>query len=79
MRETPDAHVQRILRCVKMRGANIDTRSFCLMHAGGSFILNLPMTRASCSLSAPGTEPRGIIYTDGNPAEGEEIPCRLSD
>jgi KaiC/GvpD/RAD55 family RecA-like ATPase len=47
MRETPDAHVQRILRCVKMRGANIDTRSFCLMHAGGSFILNLPMTRAS--------------------------------
>lgn len=46
MRETPDAHVQRILRCVKMRGANIDTRSFCMMHAGGSFILNLPMTRA---------------------------------
>jgi KaiC/GvpD/RAD55 family RecA-like ATPase len=46
MKETPDAHVQRILRCVKMRGANIDTRSFSMMHAGGSFILNLPMTRA---------------------------------
>lgn len=46
LQETPDAHVHRLLRCVKMRGANIDTRAFSMMHAGGSFILNVPMTRA---------------------------------
>ncbi|MBI0582709.1 MAG: AAA family ATPase [Methanomassiliicoccus sp.] len=46
MRETEDSHVQRWLRCVKMRGANIDTRPYCMMHAGGSFILNVPLSRS---------------------------------
>jgi KaiC/GvpD/RAD55 family RecA-like ATPase len=46
LKETGDSHVQRWMRCVKMRGANIDPRFYCMMHAGGSFILSVPMNRA---------------------------------
>ena len=48
LKETGDCHVQRWMRCVKMRGANIDPRYYCMMHAGGSFILSVPMNRV-CS------------------------------
>ncbi len=47
LKETGDCHVQRWLRCVKMRGANIDPRFYCMMHAGGSFILSVPMNRCA--------------------------------
>lgn len=45
LKETGDCHMQRWLRCVKMRGANIDPRFYCMMHAGGSFIFSVPMNR----------------------------------
>jgi KaiC/GvpD/RAD55 family RecA-like ATPase len=47
LREVGDSHVQRWLRCVKMRGANIDPRYHNLMHAGNDFILGLPLMRMS--------------------------------
>jgi KaiC/GvpD/RAD55 family RecA-like ATPase len=47
LKEVGDSHIQRWLRCLKMRGANIDSRYYALMHAGGSFILSVPMMRAS--------------------------------
>jgi len=47
MKEVGDSHIQRWIRCVKLRGANIDPRYFNLMHAGGSFVLSLPMMRTS--------------------------------
>lgn len=46
LRETGDSHVQRWVRCVKMRGANIDPRFYNMMHAGGSFILSIPINRS---------------------------------
>lgn len=45
LKETGDCRMQRWLRCVKMRGANIDPRFYCMMHAGGSFIFSVPMNR----------------------------------
>lgn len=45
MKEMGGCHMQRWLRCVKMRGANIDSRFYCMMYAGGSFILSVPMNR----------------------------------
>lgn len=51
LKETSDSHVQRWLRCVKMRGANIDPRFYYLMHAGGSFILSVPMNRTHADRS----------------------------
>ncbi|MDW5561939.1 MAG: ATPase domain-containing protein [Methanomassiliicoccus sp.] len=45
LKETPDSHVQRWLRCVKMRGTNMDPRYYNMMHAGGAFILSVPMNR----------------------------------
>jgi KaiC/GvpD/RAD55 family RecA-like ATPase len=47
MKEVGDSHIQRWIRCIKMRGANIDSRYHTLMHAGGSFILSVPMMRAT--------------------------------
>ncbi len=47
LREVGDSHVQRWVRCVKMRGANIDPRYHNMMHAGNTFILSLPMMRMS--------------------------------
>jgi KaiC/GvpD/RAD55 family RecA-like ATPase/predicted nucleic acid-binding Zn-ribbon protein len=49
MKEFSDSRVQRWLRCVKMRGANIDSRYHTVMVAGGTFILSIPMMRASQS------------------------------
>jgi KaiC/GvpD/RAD55 family RecA-like ATPase len=46
MKEVGDSHIQRWLRCIKMRGANIDPRYYALMHAGNSFILSVPLMRA---------------------------------
>lgn len=46
MKEVGDSHIQRWLRCVKLRGANIDPRYYCLMHTGGSFVLSVPMMRS---------------------------------
>jgi KaiC/GvpD/RAD55 family RecA-like ATPase len=45
-RETGNGSVQRWVRCVKMRGANIDPRHYNMMHAGGSFILSMPINRS---------------------------------
>jgi KaiC/GvpD/RAD55 family RecA-like ATPase len=45
IKEMGGCHMQRWLRCVKMRGANIDSRFYCMMYAGGSFILSVPMNR----------------------------------
>jgi KaiC/GvpD/RAD55 family RecA-like ATPase len=46
MKEFNDSRVQRWLRCVKMRGANIDSRYHAVMHAGDTFILSVPMMRS---------------------------------
>lgn len=47
LKEVGDSHIQRWIRCIKMRGANIDPRFHNMMHAGNTFILSLPMMRAS--------------------------------
>lgn len=47
MVEGNDSRIQRWLRCVKLRGANIDTRFYCLLHQDGGFTLSPPM--GSCS------------------------------
>jgi KaiC/GvpD/RAD55 family RecA-like ATPase len=47
LKEVSDSYVQRWIRCVKMRGANVDPKFYCLMHAGGSFMLSVPMMRAN--------------------------------
>lgn len=51
LKEVGDSHIQRWLRCIKMRGANIDPRYYALMHAGGSFILSVPMMRSTSQSS----------------------------
>ncbi|NLT37894.1 MAG: AAA family ATPase [Methanomassiliicoccus sp.] len=47
LKEVGDSRIQRWIRCIKMRGANIDPRFHNMMHAGNTFILSLPMMRAS--------------------------------
>jgi len=47
VKEAGDARPQRWLRCVKMRGANIDTRYHALLYQDGAFSLSLPMSRGS--------------------------------
>lgn len=47
LKEVGDSHIQRWIRCVKMRGANIDPRYHNMMHAGNTFILSLPLMRQS--------------------------------
>lgn len=45
MVEGNDSRIQRWLRCIKLRGANIDTRYYCLFHQEDGFSLSPPMTR----------------------------------
>jgi KaiC/GvpD/RAD55 family RecA-like ATPase len=51
LKEVGDSHVQRWMRCLKMRGANIDPKYYALMHAGGSFIISVPMMRSTSQSS----------------------------
>lgn len=53
MKEVGDSHVQRWLRCVKLRGANIDPRYYCLLHECGAFSLSIPMMRCHSESSEP--------------------------
>ncbi len=46
MREVGDSKIQRWIRCIKMRGANVDTRFYCLLHNGNEFTISLPMMRS---------------------------------
>jgi KaiC/GvpD/RAD55 family RecA-like ATPase len=43
MREMTDSRVQRWVRCVKMRGANVDNRYYSMFHDGKEFNLALPL------------------------------------
>jgi KaiC/GvpD/RAD55 family RecA-like ATPase len=43
MREMSDSRVQRWVRCVKMRGTNVDTRYYSMFHDGKEFNLALPL------------------------------------
>ncbi|HQN75849.1 MAG TPA: ATPase domain-containing protein [Methanomassiliicoccales archaeon] len=43
MREMTDSRVQRWVRCVKMRGANVDNRYYSMFHDGKDFNLALPL------------------------------------
>ena len=43
MKEMGDSRVQRWIRCVKMRGANVDTRYYSMFHNGRDFNLSLPL------------------------------------
>lgn len=45
MVEGNESRIQRWLRCVKLRGANVDTRYYCLMHQDGGFTMSPPMGR----------------------------------
>lgn len=45
MVEGNESRIQRWLRCVKLRGANVDTRYYCLMHHGSEFTMSPPMGR----------------------------------
>lgn len=47
MVEGDDSRIQRWLRCLKLRGANIDTRYYCLYYQDGGFSLSPPITRCS--------------------------------
>lgn len=47
MKELNDSRVQRWMRVTKMRGMNIDTRYYALLHNGDHFILTLPMAESS--------------------------------
>jgi len=43
MKEMTDSRVQRWVRCVKMRGANVDNRYYSMFHDGKEFNLALPL------------------------------------
>ena len=43
MREMTDSRVQRWVRCVKMRGANVDNRYYSMFHDGKEFNMALPL------------------------------------
>ncbi len=43
MREMGDSRVQRLIRCVKMRGVNVDTRYYSMFHDGKELNLSLPL------------------------------------
>ncbi|HNX48182.1 MAG TPA: ATPase domain-containing protein [Methanomassiliicoccales archaeon] len=43
MREMTDSRVQRWVRCVKMRGANVDNRYYSMFHNGKEFNFALPL------------------------------------
>jgi KaiC/GvpD/RAD55 family RecA-like ATPase len=43
MREMTDSRVQRWMRCVKMRGANVDNRYYSMFHDGKEFNMALPL------------------------------------
>ncbi len=45
MVEGNESRIQRWLRCVKLRGANVDTRYYCLMHQDSGFTMSPPMGR----------------------------------
>ncbi|MFA5313309.1 MAG: ATPase domain-containing protein [Methanomassiliicoccales archaeon] len=47
MKELNDSRVQRWMRVIKMRGMNIDTRYYALLHNGDHFIMTLPMAESS--------------------------------
>jgi len=46
MKELSDSRVQRWVRVAKMRGMNIDTRFYAMLHNGEHFILTLPMAES---------------------------------
>ncbi|HOO03418.1 MAG TPA: ATPase domain-containing protein [Methanomassiliicoccales archaeon] len=48
MREMGDSRVQRWVRCVKMRGANVDNRYYTMFHDGREFSLSLPLAPQPC-------------------------------
>ncbi len=43
MREMGDSRVQRWIRCVKMRGANVDNRYYSMFYSNKDFNLSLPL------------------------------------
>ncbi|QLH75120.1 MAG: AAA family ATPase [Methanomassiliicoccales archaeon] len=47
MKEFGDSRVQRWMRVVKMRGMNIDTRFYAMLHNGDHFIFTLPMVETN--------------------------------
>ncbi len=47
MKEVEHGKVQRWLRCMKMRGANIDTRYYAFYHDGKKFNLSVPLVGIS--------------------------------
>lgn len=47
MREVEHGKVQRWMRCMKMRGVNIDTRYYAFYHDGEKFNLSLPLVGTS--------------------------------
>jgi KaiC/GvpD/RAD55 family RecA-like ATPase len=47
MKEVDHGKVQRWLRCMKMRGVNIDTRYYAFYHDGGKFNLSVPLVGTS--------------------------------
>lgn len=47
MKEVEHGKVQRWLRCMKMRGANIDTRYYAFYHDGEKFNLSVPLVGIS--------------------------------
>lgn len=47
MRELDHGRIQRWIRCMKMRGANVDTRYYSLSHENGRFNLSIPLVGSS--------------------------------
>jgi KaiC/GvpD/RAD55 family RecA-like ATPase len=47
MREIDDHRLQRLIRCPKMRGVNVDSRYYSFMFERGGFHLHFPMARPS--------------------------------